>query len=148
GHAATAHFRHIDLARPVLERSRAGWPGDVDVRVKGDQGTMQSERVRRDNIIHPASFAKFCPGRKSVPVETLEIPLTRAMPAWSGRTGHADLLHVTWVKRDGDAHRVARSGCRIRAARDVVQSQGNPHARIPGDEPGRARAGADNRRPR
>ncbi len=52
GQAAPLHLRQIDTAAAVLERVRAGGPGDVDVRVDGQQAAMQREGVGLYGVIH------------------------------------------------------------------------------------------------
>ena len=59
GEAAALHLRQIDPARAVQERIGAGRPGDVDVRVEGQQAAMQRKRVGGDCVVHGADARRY-----------------------------------------------------------------------------------------
>ena len=61
---APLHLRQIHPSRAVQERIGAGGPGDVDVRVEGQQTAMQRDRVGGNGVVHDLRLAEIGVTRK------------------------------------------------------------------------------------
>ena len=62
--AAPEHFRQIDFPSAVMERVRTGWPGNVDVGIQGDHGTVDGKRVWLHDIVHAVTLTDNGAARK------------------------------------------------------------------------------------
>ena len=109
---AAAQLRQIDLARAVLERIGTGRPGYVDMRVQGDDGTMDGERVRLHGVVHANTLTDNRPLGKRVRRVSIAIAVSIAAGCGSASavegTGSASGSVGSWVLDCPD------NGCTLR----------------------------------